>query len=272
MPSAPRKKRLLEELRTAIDHPDGDPGAPRRGLRGYLTHRVDPLTSVFLVLPLFLIYQLGVLLRMQCDGAGSCSGSRNGADFLTDTALALAGGSRGTVALIALAVGAALTGAALWARRRSKLHPRVFLPVVIESSVYASLVGPISVGLQRAIGLGARAGSTFLDDVVSSCGAGLHEELIFRAGLFAGGLWVLKRAGLKPWAATGASLVVSSLLFSLVHHLGPMGEPFTVRAFVFRFFAGAVFALVFRVRGFAIAAWTHAVYDIWVMGLQRFTG
>ena len=44
-----------------------------------------------------------------------------------------------------------------------------------------------------------------------------------------------------------------------------MGEAFTMGAFVFRFFAGVIFAVIFQTRGFAIAAWTHAIYDIWVM-------
>ncbi len=263
MPGDPRSQRTR-----SFSAPADGPGPG--GLRGYLSRRVDPLTSVFLVLPQYLIYQLGVLLRMQCTADGACSGTRNGADFLTDTLLPFVGGSRFTMALLALGVGALLAGAALYARRSAKLHPRMFVPVIVEGAVYASLVGPISVGLQHAIGLGARHGETFLDDVVASCGAGLHEELIFRAGLFAGGLWLLRRTRLRPWFAMAIALSVSSVLFSLVHHLGPMGEPFTVRAFVFRVFAGALFGVIFRVRGFAIAAWTHAVYDIWVMGLSRF--
>jgi hypothetical protein len=59
--------------------------------------------------------------------------------------------------------------------------------------------------------------------------------------------------------------IVSSLIFSGVHHLGSMGEAFTLGAFAFRFFAGVVFAALYQARGFALAAWTHALYDIWVM-------
>jgi hypothetical protein len=46
-----------------------------------------------------------------------------------------------------------------------------------------------------------------------------------------------------------------------------LGEPFTVRAFVFRVFAGALFAGIYRVRGFVIAAWMHCLYDVWVAAL-----
>lgn len=242
---------------------------PPTRLVQYLSRRVDPLTSLFLVLPLFVIYQLGVLLRMDCGPAG-CAWAGNGVDFLTANVLTLTHGSRWSYALVVLAVAVSLGVGILWARRRSRLHPRLFLPVLIESCIYASLVGPISATLQRALGLGALTGSSFLDDVISSCGAGLHEELIFRVVLFGGGALALRALGIRSTTATITSALVSSLLFSVVHHLGPLGERFTLSAFAFRFFAGLVFASVYRVRGFAIAAWTHALYDIWVFTLQRF--
>jgi membrane protease YdiL (CAAX protease family) len=241
---------------------------PLARARHYLARRVDPLTSLFLVLPLFVVYQLGVLLQMRC-GPHGCMWAGNGVDFLTGNALALTGGSRLTYAVSVLGVAAALAMGALWARRHARLHPRLFVPVLAESAVYASLVGPVSVALQRAVGLGALAGRSYASDVVSSFGAGLHEELIFRAMLFAGGAFVLERVGFRAITAVLASAVASSLLFSAVHHLGPLGEPFTLTAFSFRFFAGLAFAAVYHARGFAIAAWTHALYDVWVFTLQR---
>ena len=63
------------------------------------------------------------------------------------------------------------------------------------------------------------------------------------------------------------ALVVSSVVFSLAHHIGPSGEAFTFAAFVYRMLAGAFFALVYQVRGFAVAAWTHALYDVFVLSL-----
>src|SRR6476620_3220012 len=90
----------------------------------YFTHRVDPMTSVFLVIPLYLVYQIGTLLQMQCDERG-CTWVRNGVDFITGNILEATHGSRLTVAAIALAVGLGLAGGAWWARRRSRLHPRL---------------------------------------------------------------------------------------------------------------------------------------------------
>ena len=102
--------------------------------------------------------------------------------------------------------------------------------------------------------------------LVMSVGAGLYEELAFRLFLM-GGLFAAmhKIGGLHRVLSAVVAVVVSSLIFSAVHHVGNMGEAFTMSAFVFRFFAGVVFASLFQVRGFAIAAWTHALYDVWVM-------
>lgn len=218
---------------------------------------------------MFVIYQIGTLVMMDCR-AGVCAWRANGVDFLTGNLLALTGGSRLAYAAIALGASAALASGALWARKRSKLSPKLFVPVLIESAVLASIIGPASILLSRAIfGLGAMGSGSWLSDVVASCGAGLHEELVFRAGMFAGLVWLLSRAGLARWQSLLISGALSSVAFSLVHHVGPLGEPFTARAFVFRVFAGALFAVIYRVRGFAIAAWTHCLYDVWVFTLRR---
>ncbi len=59
--------------------------------------------------------------------------------------------------------------------------------------------------------------------------------------------------------------VVSSLIFSLFHYLGPLGDSFQLSSFVFRFVAGMVLAGIYRWRGFGIAAGTHALYDVFVV-------
>lgn len=220
------------------------------------------------MIPLFLVYQIGTLAMMNCS-SGSCSWNANGVDFLTGNILALTGGSRLAYAGVALAASLAIIGGVLWARRDSKLSPRTFVPVLIESAALASIVGPVSILLSRAVGLGVRGSGSWIADMVASCGAGLHEELVFRAGMFAGLAWLLERTGRTKWSSLLIAGALSSLAFSFVHHLGPLGEPFTISAFVFRVFMGALFAVIYRVRGFAIAAWTHAIYDIWVFTFHR---
>jgi len=61
---------------------------------------------------------------------------------------------------------------------------------------------------------------------------------------------------------------VSSFLFSAAHHIPPYGDPLAVGVFTFRFLAGVFFGLLFWFRGFAVAAYPHALYDIYVLILR----
>ena len=79
------------------------------------------------------------------------------------------------------------------------------------------------------------------------------------------GVWLFRRAQLPTAVVASLSVVISSGLFSLFHHVGVYGEPFTISAFTFRFTAGAVLALLFYARGFAVAAWTHSLYDVFLI-------
>jgi hypothetical protein len=46
--------------------------------------------------------------------------------------------------------------------------------------------------------------------------------------------------------------------------VGPLGDAFTLYSFTFRVLAGLFFAVLFSLRGFGIAAGTHATYDMLV--------
>jgi hypothetical protein len=50
--------------------------------------------------------------------------------------------------------------------------------------------------------------------------------------------------------------------------VGAYGDPFTAQAFTFRLVAGLFFSALFVLRGFGIAAWTHALYDVSVLILK----
>jgi hypothetical protein len=238
----------------------------RLGARAYLQQSREPLTAAVAVLPLFVVYQLGILFT---------GGVRNGVDFVTDLLFAAFGNSMTTYLGFNAVVLVGFVGAVLWLRRSGEVHPRLLPLMLVESAVYALLVGFVVNGLIHATGLSrllqihlaaAEASPGLVTKIVMSTGAGLYEEFAFRLVLMGGMFFALHRVGGQSRVVAAAlALVVSSLIFSAVHHIGNMGEPFTLGAFVFRFFAGAVFAAIFQLRGFAIAAWTHALYDVWVM-------
>ena len=113
---------------------------------------------------------------------------------------------------------------------------------------------------------GGIAGQSFGTRVVMSLGAGVYEETVFRLGIMAGLAALLERGvGFRRWVAALVALIVSSVLFSAMHHIPPYGDPFTIGVFTFRVLAGACFGLIFWFRGFAVAVYTHALYDLYVL-------
>ena len=246
---------------------------PRRGVHlpdsvlRLLLPQVDPLTNLFLVLPLFVVYHLGVVLLMERGPDGQFRWVGNGVDFLTGTALSLAGGNVLVYAGVSVGVTALLAGLIVQARRHAKLSPRLFVPVLIESAVYALLMA-ISVGsVVSSLGLGVLDANGLAAKWIASAGAGLHEELVFRMGLFHGTGYLLARR-LRPWAGWLVAAVLSSFAFSAMHYLGPLGDPLRLSSFVFRLLLGVVLAGVYKARGFAIAAWTHTLYDVMYFTLR----
>ncbi len=60
------------------------------------------------------------------------------------------------------------------------------------------------------------------------------------------------------------SVTVSGAVFSGMHFLSPV-ESAELGVFVFRLVAGMALGIIFLVRGFGVAAWTHALYDVYVL-------
>jgi len=128
--------------------------------------------------------------------------------------------------------------------------------------------GPISPLAQPASDEPVRR--SLMADIVTGVGAGIYEELVFRLILICS-LMVLFQdvIGIDHKNAIILSVLISAALFSAHHHhiifvnghLG-RGGPFSWMEFVFRTVAGIYFAVLFAIRGFGIAAGTHACYDI----------
>jgi len=152
--------------------------------------------------------------------------------------------------------------------RKNALHAGTFGGMFVESVVYALLLAPLSLFLMggkfQLTGLAPNF-DQFGAKLVASCGAGLYEELLFRA-LLLGALYVLTKelAGLKALTAGVIALLLSGVIFSAAHFLAP-GEPVELGAFLFRLIAGILLGIIFLTRGFGIAAWTHTLYDIIVL-------
>ncbi len=221
------------------------------------------LTSLVLVFPLLVIYQIGVLFTLPM---------LNGADFLTTFLFRNVGlttmGYLGFVGLVVVLFAVAV--AVL--QRKQQFNSRVILPVILESTIYALTMGSLIVLLMtKVLGISPRLAAGIeqqglITRVVMSIGAGVYEETVFRLGLLTGcSVLFEKTLGLgRPLAVLGAFLL-SSMAFSAVHHIPPYGDPFGLGVFTFRCLAGIFFGLLFSLRGFAVAVYTHTLYDIYVL-------
>jgi len=221
--------------------------------------RPDPLTSVVLTTPVFLIYHLGILLIDK----------RNGVDWVSDLTLELVHASVPAYVGVSIGLCAALVLTMWLLRKRGRVQPRALLPIVAESVVWAvvmlALVGwavqrvlpPLSVGAE-ALALGP------FEKIVMAAGAGFHEEVTFRVVFFSGGARLLQLLRMQSLAAFVLAALVSSLVFAFVHHLGVAGEGLTLAALSFRTLAGLYLCGLYAARGFAVAVYTHALYDVLV--------
>jgi len=232
--------------------------------------RYDPkdlLTSLVLVFPLFLIYQVGVLFTLPV---------LNGADFLTVFLFHNLGLSTGAYLAYTVAVAVAFAVGVLLLRRKQKFNPRLVVPVLIESAIYALTMGSLIVFVMTRVlhvsprlAGGVIASQGFGTRFVMSLGAGVWEETIFRLGIMTGVAVLLEKVlGFSRWVAVALALLASSILFSAMHHIPPYGDPLHLGVFVFRVLAGCFFGMVYWFRGFAIAVYTHALYDIYVLLLR----
>ena len=241
--------------------PARPPGPP-----GYWAATRTATYGFWAALPLLVLYEALIVVTNPGPTA-----IRVGADVWLKTLLAAVGG----VGWHALGVVVLGIGLLIWLRERKKnipLRAGWFGGIVAESAVYAvvlaGLVGGLVGWVLNVALLGQPAGLTLGQELALSLGAGLYEELVFRVLLVGGLAWALRWVWRSRAGAYVAAALVGAFVFSLVHYLGPLGDPFRLDSFLFRFLFGLALNAVFLIRGFGVAAWTHALYDVWVFLLR----
>lgn len=91
-------------------------------------------------------------------------------------------------------------------------------------------------------------------------GSGLFEEVLFRLVGFGLLFWAFKLV-LPERSALILAVLVSALGFAAAHYIGPQGEAWEIKTFVFRSIAGVCFAGIFHYRGLGIVVGTHCAYN-----------
>jgi len=232
-----------------------------------------PRYSLLFALPLLVIYQILTLTVPAGPGGVDV---RNGADILLQAVFVWLAGAWGPRVFMLCLIG---VGAWLIARdmrsHPGRLSAAVLGGMLIESLCLSLVFGIVVSGLTFAVLGGPPPPMALgLDQLrlgrwtmlMLSIGAGLYEELLFRVvlvGLLAWGAH--KLFGWRPLVAGIVATVLGALIFSAFHYIGPYGDRFDVYSFVFRTIAGLFFSALYLSRGFGITAWTHALYDVFLL-------
>jgi hypothetical protein len=240
--------------------------------RAYWQASHAPRYSLLFALPLLLLYQV----LAAAVPAGPEGGVRNGADVMLQAVFIWLAGSWGPRLFMAC-----LIVAGLWLVARDlrsnpgRLRATVFATMVAESIGLALVFGIVVGGLTAALLGEPPALSLVLQGTAQlgrgtvlmlSLGAGIYEELLFRVVLVSLFAWVARRVlGFRPLIAGSTATIAGALVFSAFHYIGPYGDPWQLYSFVFRTIAGLFFSALYLTRGFGITAWTHALYDVFLL-------
>ena len=244
--------------------------SPRRWT--YFNASRAPRYSVLFALPLLLGYE-ALAAALAKPGQGEL---RNGADAILRSMFTTFAGARGSLIFIAVVC---LVGVGLVVRdlrkHRDGLKPKIFVGMLAESIALALGFGFV-IGLTTAKLLGVLEPSLAIGNqlenmswtsrLMLSLGAGLYEELFFRVILVSGLTAAAKLVfGFGVRAASILAVVVGAFIFSAFHYVGAYGDPFDLQSFTFRMLSGLAFSGLYVLRGFGITAWTHALYDSFLL-------
>lgn len=237
---------------------------PGGTIKRYFSTTHSLLYSYLISLPLLILYE--VLIRVSQPGQDQIV--RISVDMWIKTLFSYVDPNVLSITLILVAV---LGLFILYKERHrlSSLKLRYFLVMIFEASIYAfvlSILISLTVGsLIQLMQSSPIESLSILQKMALSLGAGLYEELFFRVILVSALLWVFNHLFKKQVVAYTGAIIIAALLFSLAHYFGSMGDPFTLGSFLFRFLFGLSLNAIYIWRGFGMAAWTHAIYDLMVI-------
>ena len=217
--------------------------------------------SAVAALPLLVIYEILIVLSQS-----RYWGIRNAADVWIRTFLMAFDLQAQHLTFVLIGISLALIPIAKSRARGIKLKANYFALMFAECLTFSLVLGVVLQSILRLGGLSSGGpGSGLMQNLALSVGAGLFEEIIFRVILLNLLFLLLSALLKKKVVAAVVSVLLASFLFSLSHYVGSMADTWQLYSFLFRWAAGLLFTVLYFVRGFAITAYTHALYDIWVL-------
>lgn len=220
----------------------------------------------FMAIPLLLLYEIGIVWVNR----GNAEEVRIVADIWLKDLIPSFGLTHELILFSVVLVVGMLIVAIEW-KKKIRFHSKYPGFIILESTVYAILFAFIVSGFTHWLMSPMMSAQevqhepNLVMQLVLSLGAGLYEELFFRVLLVGGLAFVLRLAFPKAKVLMYIlAAVIGAIAFSAMHHLGNMGDSWELGVFVYRAVGGLIFNAVFLIRGFAVVAWAHAIYDVMV--------
>lgn len=232
-------------------------------VRHYLSSTKSLLYSYLISLPLLLLYEVLIFIS-QPDSARVV---RISVDVWIRTLFSYISQDVLSLTLIFMA----LLGIFVLYRERnrlSSLRVSYFFIMLLEACLYAFVLAVListTVSNLMQMQISPAESLSFLQQMALSLGAGLYEELFFRVILVSALLFIFKKLSHKKYLNYTLAMVIAAAIFSLAHYIGSLGYSFTFESFLFRFLFGLSLNAIYLWRGFGMAAWTHATYDLMVI-------
>jgi hypothetical protein len=226
----------------------------------------EPVLGLLFVTPLWLVYEF-FAFRLNDGWTG---GLRTGIDFLVKKSLTKLGIPAGlTVAIPVFFLILLFVSQRANIAKFSK-RPVRFAFMFLESLLYAVCFGLVVGGVTTLfLSQNSNAAHQRIAALIMNLGAGVYEEFFFRFILISGLLFLIhKFFSVKTYVSYAAAVALSSVVFAYFHYLDFFSETLAWNSFVFRLFAGTAFSLIFIFRGLGIAAYTHSLYNVFLMFRQ----
>lgn len=246
-------------------------------LAAYWQRSQRPLSSLIFLLPLILLYDVGIIYFASSESWSADIYARrllrDFFDWFGVTGYYLPG----------IIVGVVLICWHFARRDPWQFEPRLYGTMWVESLILAlplfvlamvifrepvqPQIPPQALPEQWVLLLEGGPKITWQAKMVFSIGAGIYEELLFRLIAIAlVHLIIVDVMKLPDHIGAIAAISVSAIMFALYHF--SESNPFHFLKFLFYTLAGIYLAGVYILRGFGIVAGTHAVYDILVVLLE----
>lgn len=242
----------------------------RRKTDGYFAATRTPFYGVVLTLPVLLVYEALIIYFRYSKG----DYMRNAADVWIKFVIERLG-AHGAFAFGVLMLALISLAFASMVRKDLDIDFRYLAPAIGESCLYALIIAFIATRLTSWVLLILSISEQVKIDLVPALGAGVYEELIFRAfgyGLLPIMLTMIfqQKRGKKRRTPVRPSLelkiltaLITSLIFSWLHNA--QGFSLTDYQSLYRFVMGLFFCILYEFRGLGICVWTHSLYDVFVI-------